>query len=482
MNRLLVACSLLVFVACSRETVGPEPNDAEVDESLISSRSQGIVGGISDPRRTYVVGVGDNGGAFCSGTLISRRTVITAGHCYGNIRRVHTGLRLEGQKLEVKRSVRHPGYDRQTLANDLAIIELAADAPFQPAPLLRENMNDAVGDYVGPPLTFGGYGYEAGHTGFGTRRVVTFPIIAVGPANLQNGHTVQAIDATMFYYKLDGKNTCNGDSGGPAFIPRGGVERHAGVTSFGDAACTIDGVQQRTDAPAIAGFIQQWIDTFEGANNACRSNGVCDESCNQNGQLVDPDCAENHCARDGMCVLSCVHPVDPDCSGDVCRADGVCDPSCATPDPDCAGLPGTTGSTGSPGTTGATGSTGPTPAAAVMLAIDLPLDIPDNDSAGAQSRITLGQSFANYLVTVEYAITHGWRGDLEVTFVDAGGSARVLHARANPDDSGRDLSGSVQLDVADLPAGTYALVVRDLAQDDAGTITRFALDLRPRVP
>ena len=44
---------------------------------------QPIVGGVTDPAHQYVVMVGDDIDGFCSGTLISKRTVITAGHCWG---------------------------------------------------------------------------------------------------------------------------------------------------------------------------------------------------------------------------------------------------------------------------------------------------------------------------------------------------------------------------------------------------------------
>jgi len=175
------------------------------------------------------------------------------------------------------------------------------------------------------------------------RRVVTFPIDVVGPADV--GGSLGNINDTLFYFELSGKNTCNGDSGGPALIVRGGVERLAGVSSSGDDRCLIDGDEARADLPEIRAFVQPYVDALSNAD-PCRADGVCNESCNLHKRLVDPDCAEKHCVRDGVCALACVAPIDPDCvtaAVDHCGADGVCDPDCTTLDPDCQPLCGKEG-------------------------------------------------------------------------------------------------------------------------------------------
>ena len=355
----LIAALALATSACG----ATDPREAAAEPT--AAAQERIVGGVVDAWRSYVVGIADNQGAFCSGTVISRRTVLTAGHCFtanagkqGGILKVLFGPDLLDSSVvsvDTVKAVRHPGYDDTTLSNDLCLVELAADAPSQAVPLLRETLNNGP-QFIGPRFTFVGYG-DDGMGNYNLRRVVTFPIGTIGPASVGLDTGSGPIDGTMFYFAVPGKNTCNGDSGGPAFVVRNKVERVAGATSSGDAACTVDGTDARTDAPAIAAFIQPTLDEIEGMD-PCRADGSCDESCNVGNQLVDPDCAENHCGADGICVLSCAAPPDPDCLGiDHCGPDGVCDPACAT-DPDCSSGQGASGAGGSADATSSAAGSG----------------------------------------------------------------------------------------------------------------------------
>ncbi len=327
--------ALVAGASCADPMAAPVDDLAQVQDP--------IVNGISDVNHRYVVGVGGNTRAFCSGTVISKRTVLTAGHCIGGVRNIFLGARISGgmgQKIPVLQQIRHPMYadlPNQNATYDLGILQLGADAPVQSVPLLRATMDNSP-KYIGPSLVFAGYGITSGGGGgFGTKRVTTFPIQIVGPATV--GGSFGELPETLFYYvdtQTMGRSACNGDSGGPSFFVTHGAETLAGVTSSGDAACTLDGSNQRSDQPYIDGFIQAHIDEFEPGNH-CRSDGACDESCNVDGQLGDPDCAFAHCAADGICAEACVAPLDPDCAAiaaDNCGDNGVCDPSCSE-DPDC---------------------------------------------------------------------------------------------------------------------------------------------------
>jgi secreted trypsin-like serine protease len=314
----LAALGLTMAVGCSTATT-EQPEQ-------VNETNDAIIGGELETGHPYVVAVGDNSRAFCTGTVIGKHTVLTAGHCYAaGIKAIYISNNVTSTsgatKIAVAQAIRHPGYTTTggKPSNDLTILKLASEAPMQPAPLFRGTMDNSP-TFIGPLFTWVGFGDNVvgsgpwgGSSGFGKKRITHFAINKVGEVGgTQVGGTVGTIDETMFWYQVPGKSMCHGDSGGPAFFVQDGVEHLIGATSFGDPGCGADGVQSRSDAPQIANFIQANLDAFE-ANDACRSDGSCNESCNSGGQVVDPDCHEAHAAADGVCS-QVASPADPDCT------------------------------------------------------------------------------------------------------------------------------------------------------------------------
>jgi hypothetical protein len=330
----------------------------------LSGRALSIVGGAPDLTHDYVVGLGNSRGIFCSGTVISKHTVLTAGHCIGGVTRVYFGPTLaSATAIDVVAEVQDPMYADicdNDATYDLGVVKLAQPAPTQAAPLLRATLDNSQA-YVGPPWVFVGYGVTANGGGLGVRRAVSFPIALVGPAAGRG--SLCMIPDTLIYASTPGKNTCDGDSGGPSFWIGGGVEYLAGVTSSGDNNCVLDDTQQRSDQPYIDQFIQAQIDAFEGAD-PCRADGQCNESCNGAGQVGDPDCAAAHCGADGICSRACVAPVDPDCALEAADAGATeggaeqADASGGARDGATADSAGSAGAGGAPGTAASQGGGG----------------------------------------------------------------------------------------------------------------------------
>lgn len=313
-------------MACSADAPGPPPEHTREAHAP-------IIGGMEDNAHNYVVGVGDASGSWCTGTLISRQTVITAAHCALGVTRVYYGKFLQTTE-PADMEVVHPEWNGEVYTADVALVRLTSPTDRQAAPLLRATL-DNTSTYIGPNFTFVGFGVTDGVNGGGAgiKREVMLPITAIGPTTTIDGIPVSD---RFLYYENDAKNTCFGDSGGPTFyVDPQGVEHHTAVTSWGDQTCTIYGVQARNDQPGIDLWIQDTIDLFEGPD-PCSNDGVCDEMCNTD-EVLDPDCHVNHCGMDGVCAEACVAPHDPDCPEifDPCGEDGICNEGCAPPDPDC---------------------------------------------------------------------------------------------------------------------------------------------------
>ena len=221
-------------VGCAAEAADDETTGEEVD-----STASAIVGGQTTTDYAAVGALTKRGSAFCTGTLVSKRLVVTAAHCLQEVRASNIRFVLGPKaatpevQLGVSRVVPHPQYDADKLTNDIGVLVLSQDAPVAPIPI-----NDSMpSSWVGRVLTFVGYGSTGGFggAGSGVKRVVDIAISEVG--------------STQFAYRDRRKNTCFGDSGGPAFAKdSAGNLTLAGVTSYGDRTCTQYGVDTRVDA------------------------------------------------------------------------------------------------------------------------------------------------------------------------------------------------------------------------------------------
>jgi hypothetical protein len=212
-------------------------------EPTTSSRSVEIRGGVTDPADPAVATLSAVGHSYCTGSLISHHTLLTAGHCVNASARADFGPSEAGatQRIAVVTMTRHPLYSGEGKLYDFALAKLASD-PVGIAPLVLNETPLDAGD-VGREIRHVGFGVTDDSTGVGggIKRTVTYPI--------------NRVDGMLVYSGAVGEQTCGGDSGGPGLVSATtGGEVIACIVSDGPA-CQLsqDGWDDRVD------LVKDWI-------------------------------------------------------------------------------------------------------------------------------------------------------------------------------------------------------------------------------
>ncbi|KAF5004821.1 hypothetical protein FDECE_8698 [Fusarium decemcellulare] len=244
---------------------------APADPAELANKAPAIVGGQEAKlgEFPYIISLSLSGEAWCGGSLLNAKTVLTAAHCVDGqnasdfkVRAGSLHWNTGGKAVGVASIAQHPKYNASALDNDIAILKLSA--PIQKGSAisyatLTEQGSDPVPESI---TTVAGWG-TLKYLGDDPKQLMKVSVPVVSRATCKKQYLKDdppsVVTDNMFCagLKKGGKDSCNGDSGGPIIDKATGVL--IGIVSWGKECALPDFAGVYTRVGKYIPFIAQHL-------------------------------------------------------------------------------------------------------------------------------------------------------------------------------------------------------------------------------
>ncbi|KAF4141122.1 Trypsin [Phytophthora infestans] len=159
-----------------------------------------------------------DGSTYCGGTLIASQYVVTAAHCvktdvntiYASMGSAFGSGSADGEQVKVIEGYRHPMYNKSEHLYDVGVLKLEKKVSTDSIDLCAADGSD---NEVGSVATVRGWGLTENGSQSLVMEELNVKIISNAECNKM--YSDRITEGMLCAGEGDGKDTCNGDSGGP---------------------------------------------------------------------------------------------------------------------------------------------------------------------------------------------------------------------------------------------------------------------------